>query len=464
MVTAEKPRTSPISRTPATDFIRKVTFPLWTLRDHPHYRRYRERFERTQFLGRGEIRAQQLAELNRLLQHAWRTVPFYRDRIKEAGLHCGLDSLDELKRLQPTTKRDIQNAGSAMWSAGFPEAKRTRNQTGGSTGSPLQFYVDNERFDSRMASTWRHNRWARFEPGDWCAQLWGARLDQIGSESLWDSCRNHFLYRVLQLNTSSVSDEDFTAYVEKLRRFKPRVMVTYANSAVAFCRYLQQNGITDIRFDSIITTAEVLLPEHRQLIEEVTGGSVFNRYGCREVSVIASECEYYTGMHVNAETLYVEIEPAGNDLNGPGRILVTDLLNRSMPLIRYEIGDVGRWAADQSCPCGRGLPLLAEVNGRTTDFLILKDGRRVSGPALTLVVADMADVAQVQFHQKSTEQVTLKVVPGKSFGPHTIAELKRRLDLYLRGAAELTIEPVESIPSELSGKYRFVISTIGESV
>jgi phenylacetate-CoA ligase len=135
-----------------------------------------------------------------------------------------------------------------------------------------------------------------------------------------------------------------------------------------------------------------------------------------------------------------------------------------MPLIRYEIGDVGRWAADQSCPCGRELPLLAEVNGRTTDFLILKDGRRVSGPALTLVVADMADVAQVQFHQKSTEQVTLKVVPGKSFGPHTIAELKRRLDLYLRGAAELTIEPVESIPSELSGKYRFVISTIGESV
>jgi len=88
-----------------------------------------------------------------------------------------------------------------------------------------------------------------------------------------------------------------------------------------------------------------------------------------------------------------------------------------MPLIRYEIGDVGRWAEQQSCPCGRGLPLLAEVNGRTTDFLVLKDGRRVSGPALTLVVADMSVVAQVQFHQHHLNRIVLKVVPGKNFGP-----------------------------------------------
>ncbi len=389
-------------------------------------------------------------------------MPFYRERIEAAGLQGGIQSLDDLKRLPVTTKRDIQNAGSAMWSEGFPEEKRVRNQTGGSTGSPLQFYVDAERFDSRMASTWRHNRWAGFEPGDWCAQLWGARLDQIASEGLWDFCRNRLVYRTLQLNTSSVSEEDFAAYVDKVRRFRPTAMIAYAQAAVAFCRYLKANQISDIRFESIITTAEVLLPEHRQLIEQATGGTVFNRYGCREVSVIASECQFHTGLHVNAEALYVEIVPADGDANGSGRILITDLLNRSMPLIRYEIGDVGRWAEEQACPCGRGLPLLAEINGRTTDFLVLKDGRRISGPALTLVVADMSDVAQVQFQQSQVEQVCLKVVPGNGFGPKTVVELRRRLELYLRGSAELVIETVDNIPSESSGKYRFVISSVGE--
>ena len=462
MFIAEKPQPSSTRRHRTSEFVRKVTFPLWAKRDHPFYAAYRDKFERTQFLSAPAIRQYQLTELRKLLEHAWRTVPFYRDRMQAAGLLCEITSFDDLKRLPVTTKRDIQEAGNSMWSTGFPEDKRVRNQTGGSTGSPLQFYVDNERIDSRMASTWRHNRWARFEPGDWCAALWGARLDQVASEGLWDFCRNHLVYRTLQLNTSSVSDRDFEVFVEKFRRLRPKAMVCYAQAAVAFCRYLKANAISDVHLDSIITTAEVLLPEHRQLIEETTGGTVFNRYGCREVSVIASECEFHTGMHVNAEAIYVEIVPSGNDPNGPGRILITDLLNRSMPLIRYEIGDVGRWAEKQSCPCGRGLPLLAEVNGRTTDFLVLKDGRRVSGPALTLVVADMNDVAQVQFVQNDLEKVRLKVVPGKSFGPQTLAELRKRLDLYLRGAAELEIEQVGSIASERSGKYRFVISSLGE--
>ncbi len=462
MFIAEKTQPSLTRRNTSAEFVRKVTFPLWAKRDHPFYADYREKFERTQFLGLEAIREHQLAELKSLLQHAWDTVPFYRERMKEAGLETGITSLEDLKRLPVTTKRDIQQAGSALWSAGFPEEKKVRNQTGGSTGSPLQFYVDTERVDSRMASTWRHNRWAGFEPGDWCAALWGARLDQVANEGLWDFFRNQLVYRTLQLNTSSVSEEDFAIFVRKLRRRAPKAMVAYAQATVAFCRYLKANNISDIQLDSIITTAEVLLPEHRQIIEEVTGGTVFNRYGCREVSVIASECEFHTGMHVNAEALYVEIVPQGDDPNGPGRILITDLLNRSMPLIRYEIGDVGRWSENQSCPCGRGLPLLAEVNGRTTDFLVLKDGRRVSGPALTLVVADMSDVAQVQFRQEELEKIYLKVVPGKNFGSNTVTELKRRLELYLRGTAALEIEPVENIPSESSGKYRFVISSLGE--
>src|SRR5262249_47435456 len=159
-------------------------------------------------------------------------------------------------------------------------------------------------------------------------------------------------------------------------------------------------------------------------------GRVFNRYGCREVSVIASECDRHTGMHVNADCLLVEIVDDAGKPADAGRIIVTDLLNRSMPLIRYEIGDVGTWAQG-GCPCGRSLPRLAAVEGRTTDFLVLSDGRRISGPALTLVVADMSDVSQVQFIQRTRDHVTLRVVPGKGYSENTRAELRRRLNLYL---------------------------------
>jgi phenylacetate-CoA ligase len=163
-------------------------------------------------------------------------------------------------------------------------------------------------------------------------------------------------------------------------------------------------------------------------------------------------------MHINAEALFVEIVPDPAIAAPAGRILVTDLLNYSMPLIRYEIGDIGILAPEQDCPCGRGLPLLAEVRGRTTDFLILPDGRRISGPALTLVVADMADVRQVQFVQRGRSRVVLRVVPGNNYSAQTVAELRKRLGVYLDQNTTLEVEEVESIASEVSGKYRFVIN------
>jgi phenylacetate-CoA ligase len=223
-------------------------------------------------------------------------------------------------------------------------------------------------------------------------------------------------------------------------------------------RYLQEHCISNVRFDSIIATAEVLLPGQREFLEGTFHARVFNRYGCREVSVIASECDQHRGMHVNAEALFVEVAPDPSVPPPAGKILVTDLLNYSMPLIRYEIGDVGRWAENQDCPCGRGLPLLADVQGRITDFLVLPDGRRVSGPALTLVVSDMSDVRQVQFVQRSPYLVVLRVVPGRNYGPHTARELRRRLSVYLGDSVSLELEEVASVASEASGKYRFVIN------
>ena len=438
--------------------VRNIVFPIWVRRDHPACPKFYAEFDGTQFLSKTELQWRQLNRLRSLLQHSRTRCRFYAQRMLDVGFDPDkLTSLEELTSLPILTKRDIQDHGPEMLAAEFPQADRVRNQTGGSTGSPLQFYVDRQRFDSRKASTLRHNLWAGIQPGDWQVSLWGSRLDESRPTSVWGHLRNHLLYRTILLNTAKITDADWSHLVREIRSKNPTSMIAYAQSAVLFARYLRAQGIGDIQIPSIVTTAEMLLPGQREFLEETFGGKVFNRYGCREVSVIASECEFHRGMHVNADALLLEIVPDPNRPGRSGRILITDLLNYSMPLIRYEIGDIGQWAEDQHCPCGRNLPLLADVQGRITDFLVLSDGREISGPALTLVVSDMADVRQVQFVQRAPDQVLLRVVPGNGYSKRTEEDLRRRLSLYLGTAARLQIELADTIASEISGKYRFVV-------
>ncbi len=440
-----------------SQLIRKVIYPLWTRRDHPSYRRYAKMFDKSQFLSTNELEEMQVDLLRKQLVEAYRGVPFYRRRMDGAGISpLDIRSMRDFRALPVLTKRDIQENMDEMLAEDIPASLRERNQTGGSTGSPLQFWVDKERFDSRRASTDRHNAWACLYPGDWCAVLWGSRLDTGVANIPKVTWRRHLLDRSLILNTSLISEEDLANYITLLRRYRPQHMKAYAQSAVMFARYCRETGADDIRFKSIITTAEVLLPEQRSLIEEVFHGRVFDRYGCREVSVIASECEHHTGLHVNSDALLVEIDPIPHAASGLGNILVTDLYNRSMPLIRYQIGDMSKWQTGQECPCGRKLPRLARIEGRITDFLRLPDGKLISGPSLTLVVGDISEISQAQFVQRHSTKVQLRIVPGIGYSSHIAQELRRRLYPYFHDQFDLSIQIVGNIPTEVSGKYRFV--------
>lgn len=437
--------------------IRNVVYPLWAKRTHPGYSGYLREFEQSQYLHPDELRSLQMRRLRQQLIHAYRYVPFYRHRMMEAGLTpLDIQTHDDLRLLPVLTKRDIQDHGDMLVASDVPAKEMVRNQTGGSTGSPLQFYVDRDRFDSRMASTDRHNAWAGLRPGDWYAHLWGSRFDVGDNPNPNPAWRQKFLYRNLTLHTAAVSEEAMFRFVEVLRRYRPKVMLAYAQSAVLFAEFCRENNFYDVTFESMIVSAEMLLPGKRKLLEETFGGKVFNRYGCREVSVIASECEYHSGLHVNADALLVEVEPGPSLPPGMGRVLVTDLLNRSMPLIRYEIGDLASLDSAVHCPCGRSLPLIGNIQGRSSDFLRLASGRMIAGPSLALLAADMRDVRQVQFIQDDPHHVTLNVVAGRGYNLFTEQELHRRMQPYLEGETTLTIVTTDSIPSEPSGKYRFV--------
>jgi phenylacetate-CoA ligase len=445
-------------------FVRDVLQPLslWRAGETAQLS-YRRELERSQFFSAEEVRALQLRRLRKLLAHAYDRCPFYRERFDAAGLHPeDVCSLEDLRTLPPLEKREIQEQGGRMVAEGWPQDDLLPNQTGGSTGTPIRFFLNGDRKCSRAAATQRHNRWAGWEPGDRAAVIWGAPHDRPAGGPR-ARLRAALLREPLWLDAASLTERRMLEFHAALRRWRPKVIQAYARSAVLFARFLRERDLIAHRPQSLITSAEMLEPDERKLLEEVFGCPVFDRYGCREVSVVASECPAHAGLHVNAECLYVEIEtPVGPAEPGEvGAILITDLLNTAMPLIRYRIGDLGS-LAEGDCPCGRGLPRLAALHGRSTDFLVGTDGRLVSGVFLaTYVVAHRPSLGQVQIRQDRAGAVLYRVRPGSDFDAVAdLAYLRAATRTHLGERAEAEAELVDALPAEPSGKFLFSRSSV----
>ncbi|HQH54343.1 MAG TPA: phenylacetate--CoA ligase family protein [Candidatus Hydrogenedentes bacterium] len=450
------------------EIIRHVIFPLWLFKDGKgRVLKYLREFERSQFLTESDIRERQLQKLLLMVRHAYANCEFYRRRLDDIGVRPSeIKDFRDYQKIPVLTKRDIQENLNSLLAKNYPQEELVTNWTGGSTGSPLRFFHDKERMLSREASTLRHDAWAGHQIGQKLAVIWGHRQDLSIAQSFKARIRNALLDRSRILDCSSMTDESMGQFANTLRVFRPRVILSYAVPMFLFARYCQTNRITDIRPLSIITSAEVLLEEERRTIEEVFGCRVFDRYGCREVAVIASECEEHGSMHLNAETLYVEfLNEEGNPVK-PGElgfIIITDLLNFGMPFIRYKIEDVGT-PNDQHCPCGRGLPLMRMVAGRTTDFLRTPKGVRVSGTSLaTYFITSVPGIRQAQIVQDQIDHLVFKLVTGPEFRATEAQLLREKAVDFFGEEMRYDIQHVEEIPKEASGKYRFSVCYLNDN-
>lgn len=444
--------------------VRHLLYPLdrWRSGDWREIQYLRE-YERTQYLPLIELRELQLQRLQVLLQHAYAQCPFYRSQFSAAGVNPEVvRSLDDLQALPILEKRHIQDHRDEMVAANWPSEDLIPNLTGGSTGTPLSFFMSRDRAWTRGAATWRHNRWAGWDFGDKVGSLWGAARDQP-AESRKQRLRNWLLDRTVSLNTVLITEERLREFHARLQRFRPKIIIGYANSLRLFAQYLKSHDLAAYQPSAIVSTAEVLEAEDRELIEGVFGCRIFNRYGCREVSVIASECAEHTGMHIMAEGLYVEVV-CGQRLAQPGEVgavLLTDLLNLAMPLIRYRVGDMAA-PATGPCRCGRSLPRLEGIQGRVTDFLVGEDGCLVSGAALTVVmVAKRPGLGQVQIWQDRRGKVLFKIVKRDRNSPtaEDLNFLDAQTRLYLGENVGIEHEFVDSLPTEPSGKFLFCRSS-----
>jgi phenylacetate-CoA ligase len=445
--------------------IRNVIYPLnlWFDGEWAEARYLRE-YERTQFLPPDAIRALQLERLQRRLRQAYDHCPYYRRKWDALGVHpSDVRRLEDLAEFPVLKKADIQTHRDEMIAENVPGDQMFVDQTGGSTGTPISYYQSYDVDLSRWAVTRRHNGWAGYRVGDKSAWVWGAPRD-IPAPTVKNRLRSLLLERTLYLDTAHFTEQKVRTFNEQLKRFRPKVIFAYARALAHLARYLREHSHSVYQPRSIVTSAEVLEPADRQAIEEVFGCPVFDRYGCREVGVLASECAEHAGLHTAAEGLYFEVV-VGDRLAAPGevgKVLVTDLLNFAMPLIRYEIGDMAALET-AVCPCGRGLPRLKNIAGRVTDFVVGSDGRLVSGVFLaTYVIAKRPTLGQVQIRQHAPGALVYRIAQRNSHGaaPADLDFLRDATHEYVGADTHVEFEFVKELRAEPSGKFIFCRSTV----
>lgn len=426
---------------------RRKTFQYWAM------------LEKSQWWSRDRLQQWQFSRLRRLLRYCRKNSPFYREMWANRGLTLDdLKTLDDFRRWPVTSRETMRDHAERIRTAEFG-LPVVRKSTGGSSGMPLHFVIDTDANDRRGAVAHRGYAWAGALPGTKQAHLWGGNLAETPRWKKWKERLYHRgLYRRDVLNSFRLTEEAVPWFVQRLNRFRPKVVVAYTNPLYALARSIEQRQLAVHRPQAIIIGAEKLHAFQRSLIERVFEAPVFETYGSREFTLIGAECEQRSGLHLSMESLIVEVvDEEGNSAppGQEGQIVITDLFNVAMPFIRYAIGDRGV-AGFESCPCGRGLPLLKKVVGRQLDIIETADGRRLPGEFFPHLMKDYDAVREFQVVQIARDLLEVKLVIGKPWTSSAKDSLRKIIQDAVGPATELRIDEVESIPLTRAGKLQVV--------
>ncbi len=441
--------------------VRSVVAPLWAWHEKSPYLRHYENFLRTQYRPLDRVREDQWTRLKSLLAHAYAHTPFYRARFDEHGLRPeDIRSWRDFERLPLLTKDDIRAHRDRMVADSIPKDRLFPKKTSGSTGVSLSFFVDEDSLQWKRGCALRHDEWTGWRLGERIGAVWG---NPEYKKSWRGYVRNYFLERITFLDTLRMDDQAMNTFHARTLREKPTLLFGHAHSLYLFARFARERNLSPIRPKGIISTAMVLHDFERALVEEVFGCKVTNRYGCEEVSLIASECEAHKGLHVNMDTLNFECLRDGKPARAgeTGAVVVTDLTNYGMPFIRYLVGDTARMA-EKPCSCGRTYPLIASLEGRIADYVRTPEGEYISGISLTENFAMVLEgVKQMQIVQNELDHLLFRVVPGQDGDDRRLRDDIAHLVATRFGSSmRHDVEYVESIQSETSGKYRFCVSML----
>ena len=439
----------------------RLGLPVWTTE---------RRLGELQWRSPEELEERALSRLRLLLVHAAQHVPHYRELL--AGVDPrDIKSTSDLARVPITTKLELRAGFPKKTTAqNLPESRRQPMMTSGSTGLPFEFYWDRSVLPVLGGTD-------RFWLGWSGIAVWHTRIviaspayfyERIKPPRRLHALANRLVIgeRTEDLPADQITTARFRSLLEQVTPRGPYFIRSYPGALASLAAGLVKDSIPLACYPrAVVTFAETLTSANAARLREVFRCPVVNYYSAWEVPQMAHSCPAAPDtLHVNSERVILRVvRPDGTDAapDETGRVVVTDLANYVMPFINYSAGDLA--VAGERCPCGRGMPTLARLEGRESEMIRTPEGREVSsgalGPLLTFVIGIIPYVWEYQAVQTAPDALTLRVVPTPRFTTEFQTILQRGLAEFFGPSMRITVEPIASIPVEASGK-RFIIKQL----
>lgn len=404
--------------------------------------------------------------LTQLLRHAARHVPHYRKLLVDREIARGdVIDLASFGKVPPLTRSFLQNSPEILKSDDLSSRHSYKNSSGGSSGEPVAVIQDQDYNAMGIAMTETYHGWVGRDAGESLVKLWGSDRDVVSGTLGWRNKLSGFVRNQKWANSFKMSETAMLRYLDWIRQYRPVLIEAYADSAFELARFAnaRETRVSGVRH--VITSAGTLHPFMREEISRAFGCPTLNRYGCREVGDIAGERTENGGLEVFDYCNLVEVvKPDGQPCQEgeEGEILVTNLTNFAMPLIRYRLGDravVGKFS-DGPWPF---VERLQTVSGRQTDAFILRDGTAVSGIFFVYfltVFHEAGWLLKTQIVQRDYDDVVVKMVVKTAPAQSALDEITASLRILLGQSCNISFETLQEIPPLKSGKHSYVVSLV----
>jgi len=413
--------------------------------------------KRSQWWSKAQLHDYQNEQLQLLVKHAYEHVPFYHGVFREHKLiPADIRSAEDLPKLPLLTKDIIRRNIKELVATNIPPRELEETKTSGSTVSPLTFFWHKNFTDQRekafLWTSWNIAGYRFNQP----------RLDFSLERTEGGSIQYDPLERVLLLSAVALGRKQLDRYIEIMSEYRPKVLKSIPSNLVPLARHMADHRLP--RFDSlqlILCGSEMIYPWQRSLIEDVFGVRLFSFYGQTERVILGTECEQSSFYHLFPEYGITEIVDAGGlpvtPAGARGRMVGTGFNNYAMPLIRYQLGDIGAITA-KGCSCGRSYPILSTFEGREQEYIINAKGELI--PMVSITYSSILEKAkQFQFYQEKEGRVILRVVPFSIITRQDTESMRRKLEKELPDV-DVQIILVDEIARGRRGKSKYIIQKL----
>lgn len=394
-----------------------------------------------------------------LVKHAINHTQFYKKKYSLNFVETSqLETEQDFTKLPVLTRTDINNHFSELIADNVTKSNYYQVTSSGSTGASISVMHD-KRYPIAPIQ-WRVLRWWGINPYDHTAFIY--RFKRSKSLSLWNALLWWPTKRIF-LAGSEMNAHKIKRFVCNFNKLKPTLLQGYVDVVYEFALFLRDNNLEIHPPKAVWVTSAPLTVQQRQTMQEVFKAPVYDQYGSTEVMWVSSECKEQNGLHVMTDVRHIEIVDDNNQpvpKNTWGKILITDLHNYAFPLIRYEIGDYGRFL-DRKCPCGSPLPLMDSIRGRQSDVIKTPSGIEVYGDYLHSIFDEFPDTIR-DFQIVQAKDYVIKLyyvpVPDKNID-NVLRSVMKKMEVELNSEIKIRPFKVDKV-EQINGKTPFIISHI----